>query len=266
MSLSQVKAFVRFYVSAGNLHDLHSPFMFDFARQCLYDRRRYPEYKKLKNYHKDLLRQTQKLQITDYGVGSRVFLSNERSISQMSRIAGSSYRDMKRLCRMVHYFKPARILELGTSLGKATYAMSLGNPAAEIISVEGDRNLADFTKNNLKKYGCNNVAIVNQTFEDYLKDLNQTAQSFDLVYMDGHHSLQPTLKYFDLLQKHLHNDSIVIVDDIYWSEEMMQAWARLKRHPNVRQSVDVFYFGLLFFRKEQHKEDFKLRMETLNLF
>jgi len=264
--MSQIKSFIKFNLTAGNLHDLHSPFMYNFAHKCLYDRQIYPEYQQLKNYHKSLLKNTQKLKITDFGAGSKVFSSNERAINQMAKIAGSNYSDMKRLFRIIRYFKPGNILELGTSLGKATYTMALAHPQARITSIEGDKNLASFSNNFLKKHRIKNVNIIPQKFDDYLAGLNRTSQKLDLIYMDGNHRLKPTLDYFNALQKHIHNDTVIIVDDIYWSEEMKNAWLALKQHKHVRQSVDVYYFGILFFRKEQYKEHFKINLHSFNLF
>jgi len=240
--------------------------MYRLATQCLYDKNKYPEYRVLKNYHKHLLRDKTVYKITDLGAGSRVFQSPSRSVSQMAKIAGSSVKDMERLFRLIRYFKPESILELGTSLGKSTFAMALGNPEAQIITVEGDENLVNFTKQQFQKSEIQKVKIIHSDFDDYLNQLNQTDKTFDFVFIDGNHRLEPTLRYFEKLQKHLHNDSVIMVDDIYWSEEMQTAWQTLKTHPNVKQSVDTFYYGLLFFRKEQHPQDFIINLDSLNLF
>jgi len=57
-----------------------------------------------------------------------------------------------------------------------------------------------------------------------------------------------------------HNNSIFIFDDIYWSQEMQKAWKEIQQHPEVRVTIDTFYWGLVFFRKEQAKEHFKIRV------
>ncbi len=263
---NRFKDYLRFCQTATNRHGLHSPFVYNLATDCLYNRNKYPDYQKLKKYHKDLLNQSQKIQINDLGAGSQVFQSNTRRISQMAKVAGSSYADMKRLYRLVRYFKPRTILELGTSLGKSAFAMASADSQTQIISVEGDRALSQMAQRQLDKFQISNVQIRTQNFETFLLELNQSNQKFDMVFMDGNHRLEPSLKYFDLLQKHLHNDSVVLVDDIYWSEEMKQAWQQLKQHPQVRQSIDVFYFGILFFRQEQFEQDFIINLDSFNLF
>jgi len=234
--------------------------------QCFYDKTKYSEYRLLKNYHKQLLHNETFIEVNDPGAGSRVFLSEKRSVAGMAKVAGSSVKDMKYLFKLVRYFKPKNILELGTSLGKSAYAMALGNTEAQIITVEGDEKLVKFTKKQFQKTGIDNIEIIHSDFDDYLDKLNQTDRKLDMVVIDGNHRLKPTLRYFKKLQKHLHNDSMVIVDDIYWSEEMKTAWQQLKQYPNVRQSVDTFYFGLLFFRTEQFEQDFMINLDSFNLF
>ncbi|WP_081212355.1 O-methyltransferase [Salegentibacter sediminis] len=104
-----------------------------------------------------------------------------------------------------------------------------------------------------------------------VKDKSQTSQklrtqnrkqqtTFDLIYFDGHHTKEATLKYFELLLPTAHNDSVFIFDDIHWSAGMEEAWEIIKKHPEVRVSIDTFHLGLIFFRKEQAKQDFIIRL------
>ncbi|HSP12266.1 MAG TPA: class I SAM-dependent methyltransferase, partial [Salegentibacter sp.] len=89
---------------------------------------------------------------------------------------------------------------------------------------------------------------------------NKQQTSFDLIYFDGHHTKEATLKYFELLLPTAHNESVFIFDDIHWSRGMEEAWEMIKKHPEVRVSIDTFYLGLIFFRKEQAKQDFIIRL------
>jgi hypothetical protein len=81
----------------------------------------------------------------------------------------------------------------------------------------------------------------------------------DYVFFDGHHALEPTLKYFELCLKKAHNSSIFVFDDIRWSDEMKLAWEKIKNHPKVNVTIDLYTMGVVFFRKEQEKEHFVLR-------
>jgi hypothetical protein len=41
---------------------------------------------------------------------------------------------------------------------------------------------------------------------------------------------------------------------------MTQAWEEIKADPMVRVTVDLFFVGLVYFRVEQVKEHFRLRV------
>lgn len=83
---------------------------------------------------------------------------------------------------------------------------------------------------------------------------------YDLVFFDGNHQKQPTLEYFHKLLPTAKNNSIFIFDDIHWSPQMEEAWEEIKNHPEVSVSIDTFYWGLIFFRKEQAKQHFVIRL------
>jgi hypothetical protein len=50
-----------------------------------------------------------------------------------------------------------------------------------------------------------------------------------------------------------------VFDDIRWSDEMTLAWEKIKNHPKVNVTIDLYSMGVVFFRKEQEKEHFVLR-------
>ena len=84
--------------------------------------------------------------------------------------------------------------------------------------------------------------------------------NYDLIFFDGNHNKEATLKYFNQLLPKAHNNSIFIFDDIYWSKGMTEAWEEIKQHEKVTVSIDTFFWGIIFFRKEQAKEHFTIRV------
>ena len=52
---------------------------------------------------------------------------------------------------------------------------------------------------------------------------------------------------------------IFIFDDIHWSQEMEEAWQIIKQHPQVKVTIDIFFMGIVFLKKELQKEDFRMR-------
>jgi len=254
----QILQYIKFLRQSTNQHGVHSPFVFDLVTKCFYDKTDYQDYKKLKFYRDKLLKNNQNMQVSDFGSGSRVFNSDERKVSKIARNSGTPLKRMKLLYRLVDYFKPNKSLELGTSLGSATSAMALGNPNNQITSIEGCSNTLELARKQLQSLHIDHVELINNKFESAVPTLAN--QTFDFIFFDGHHSKKATLSYFEELLRTAHNDSIFIFDDIYWSKEMTEAWQTIKKHPRVTVSVDIFFWGLVFFRKEQAEEHFKIRM------
>jgi hypothetical protein len=54
-------------------------------------------------------------------------------------------------------------------------------------------------------------------------------------------------------------DTLIIVLDIYDSIEQKHQWKLIQAHSTVTVTIDLFYVGLVYFRKGQAKEDFKIR-------
>jgi predicted O-methyltransferase YrrM len=246
---------------------VHSPFVFDLVTKCFYDKKKYPEYEVLKSYRKSLLNNHTIIEVTDFGAGSRVFKSNQRKVSAIAKNAGISPKRAELLFRIVRYFQPENILEIGTSLGLATAALSLGKTSrslkTKIITLEGCPNTLNHCKSQFQSQNSNfnieNIKFINTEFSSYLETATGNCD-WKLILFDGNHSKKATLEYFEILVPSISNDSVWIFDDIHWSKDMEEAWEFIKNHPKVTATIDTFQWGIVFFRKEQAKEHFTIRV------
>ena len=216
------KSYLKFLWKSTNAHGVHSPFVFDLIRKCFYDKTNHPEYKILEEYRNSLLQNKNTIKVTDFGAGSRVFKSNNRAINKIAKNAGISPKEAKLLTRMVNYFQPKNVLEIGTSLGLATSALAVNN-ITEIITLEGCQETAKVAQSQFQKFNFNVNSIVTE-FENYLKNGQLKTENFDLIYFDGNHSKGATLNYFELLLPTISNEAVWIFDDIHWSPSMEEAW------------------------------------------
>jgi predicted O-methyltransferase YrrM len=255
----QIKSYFKFLWHSKNEHAVHSPFVFNLLTNCFYDKKFKPEYDILNEYRNSLLDNKKTIEVTDFGAGSRVFKSNVRPIAQIAKTAGISAKRAQLLFRLVNYFQPDTILEIGTSLGLATSALSLGNPKASIITVEGCPETSKQAQLYLQKFNCNNVECVVTEFNNYIQNCQLKTENYQLIYFDGNHSKKATLDYFDLLLPTITNETVWIFDDIHWSAEMEEAWEIIKNNQKVTVSIDTFQWGLVFFRYEQPKQHFIIR-------
>lgn len=251
-----IKSYFKFILNSKNEHGVHSPFVFDLVTKCFYDKTNYPDYSILKAYRNSLLSNQNTVEVTDFGAGSRVFKSNQRKISAIAKNAGITHKNAELLFRIAYYFQPECILEIGTSLGLATSALSLGNKNSKIITLEGCPNTMAIAKNQCQLQNLNNIEFVHTKFEDFLTTHNRQPTTYNFIYFDGNHSKSATLNYFELLLPTILNDSVWIFDDIHWSKDMEEAWEIIKNHSKVTVTIDTFQWGIVFFRTEQTKEHF----------
>ncbi|WP_333600460.1 O-methyltransferase [Flavobacterium sp.] len=256
--MSIIKAYSKFLWNSKNEHGVHSPFVFNLVTKCFYDKKKYADYEILKNYRKLLLANKNTIEVTDFGAGSKVFKSNTRAIRQIAKTAGISNKRAELLFRITNYFQPENVLEIGTSLGLATAALSLGNAKATITTLEGCENTLAVAKNQFQEFDFKNITSVTTEFSNYLKTVTGNCD-WKLIYFDGNHSKEATLAYFNLLLPTITNETVWIFDDIHWSQDMETAWKIIKNHPKVTVTIDTFQWGLVFFRKEQPKEHFVIR-------
>lgn len=255
----QILAYIRFLWYSKNEHAVHSPFVFDLITKCFYDKKKYSFYELIQNYRNRLLRNSETITVTDFGAGSRTFKSNTRKISAIAKHAGVSKKNGKLLSRLTNYFKPKNILEIGTSLGIGSVALCSGQPNTTITTLEGCPNTAAVAMENFKALNLNNITIKVGEFSETLAPL--TTNKFDMIYFDGNHNYEATTTYFELLLQTVHNETVFIFDDIHWSKGMEEAWKTIKNHPKVTITIDTFYHGFVFFRKEhKEKEHFIIRI------
>jgi Predicted O-methyltransferase len=254
--------YFRYYVKASNGkgHGMHSPFVYQCIQFILNNKNNYTAPQELSELRKQLLSNQNKIQVADFGAGSRTTSSNERKISQIARSALKPQKYSEILYRMVHHYHCSNILELGTSLGVTTIYLSKANPNAKVITIEGSNAVAEIAERNFGTYNCNNIKLVRGHFDSVLPNALEEFQSIDLAFIDGNHQYQPTINYFHKLLKKSDNDTILIFDDIHWSSGMEKAWEEIKAHESVRTTIDLFFMGLVLFRKEfLEKQHFQIR-------
>jgi predicted O-methyltransferase YrrM len=256
------KKYCKYYLTASNGkgHGIHSPFAYDFVRHVLIDKRSFYAYQQVENLRQQLLQNNTILNVQDLGAGSTTDKTNQRSIASIARHAAKSKKWAQLLFRIVHYYQPKYILELGTSLGISTAYMSLANPHARIITAEGSAEIARQAQQNFQSLQCANIEQVTGNFDDTLPGILRSSPQLDLAFIDGNHRLEPTVHYFHQLLPKMHNHSMMIFDDIHWSEGMEQAWQTIQQHASVRLSVDLFFIGLVFFSDQfKVKQHFTIR-------
>jgi predicted O-methyltransferase YrrM len=249
-----------FTASNGKGHGMHSPFVFEFITRVLNDKNNYPAYQKVENLRKQLLSDSRLFVVEDFGAGGQFLEKYEISIESIARNSAKSKKYGQLLFRMIKHYQPETILELGASLGITTSYLSLAKQDSKLITMEGAKEIAGVARRNFKTLDIDNIKLIEGNFDDTLTSVVRGLSTVDFAFIDGNHRNEPTERYFKELLTKINNTSILVFDDIHWSSEMEAAWDTIKNDPAVTCSIDLFFLGIVFFRKEfKEKQHFRVR-------
>lgn len=254
--------FIRYYLSASNSkgHGIHSPFVYEFIRKVLIQNNQPKNVIAIEMRRNQLKQDKTVIEFVDLGAGSRQSVNKQSVIGVIAKSALKQKKISQLLYRMGVYFNPDRILEMGTSLGVTTSYLAMSQPNQKIVTMEGAPAIAKEAIHSFEVLNIHNVEMVEGDFGNTLPKYLNSISSTGMVYIDGNHQYLPTMEYFERLLTKVNEQSILIFDDIYWSAEMEKAWAEIKNHQQVTLTIDLFYIGIVFFRKEnKQKQHFTIR-------
>lgn len=254
-SLSLIRGFVRHWLNAVDRHSLHAPFVYEFYSHIIRKDEPQEIFEKIEAQRQAYLQRKDKIHVHSPGAPSRVSSRAQRKIADIARSGLTPPRSARLLYRIAQSLRPKVIVELGTSLGISTLYLSASWPQARVYTFEGCPQTAKLAGCLFQKWPCRNIRLVEGNIDETLPAFLDTLEDkIGMAYLDANHRYQPTLDYFRQLQKHSDEDSIFVLDDIYWSDGMQQAWQELCRRPEVSLSLDLFEMGILFFRHKLVKE------------
>lgn len=259
MVLTFLTDFFKHRLTAKSRHGTHSPFVYKLADEVIYDFSEKNEYKQIETQRKKLLNDDRLITVTDLGAGSHLNKNRTKKVKQIAKNALKTTRLAQLIHRLAKDHHPENIIELGTCLGITTAYLSEACPKADILTIEGCPQTAAVAAQNFKELQLDNIELQVGNFDNLLPDAIASRKKLDFVYVDGNHTKEATLNYFNWCLSKVHEDTLLIFDDIYWSQGMKEAWAEIKAHPKVTVTVDLFWIGLVYFRKGQAKEHFKLK-------
>lgn len=241
------KRWLKWFWQARTRHDLHGPAAYRFAEKILEDDRQFYAFPQIETLRDWLLEDQRQIKTEDYGAGSLVNQHWKRSIADIASHTLVAPWFGECLFRVVNEYQPENILELGASLGISTAYLAAARRKIPVFTIEGNSQIYAQALRNWDWMQLDNIEAVNARFEDALPDLLARMERLDLLFLDGDHRSEASLRYFEQCLSKSHSGSIFIIADIHWSEDMETAWRQMKTHPSVRLSIDLFEAGFLFF-------------------
>ncbi len=125
----------------------------------------------------------------------------------------------------------------------------------------GKRKTLGVALKSIRYFGYRNLQVQNAVEAEKIKQkyprVNFEITPFDFVLLN-----QVDGPYIEELLKsgHLHNNSMIMVKDIRSDKVQEKRWKSLIKSNHFTVTVDLFYGGVLFLRREQEKEHFNIRI------
>lgn len=169
------------------------------------------------------------------------------TVAEVSRLASQQRTWATVLYRLVRQLRPGRCVEMGTCLGvSAAYQAAAleRNGAGQLVTIEGAADRSRIAARTLAGLGLARVDLRVGRFNEVLLDV-LAEEPADLVFVDGHHDEEATLRYYDQLAALVAPRAVVVFDDITWSEGMKRAWQRIIQHPCTEEVLDLGKLGVI---------------------
>lgn len=249
--------FILHQLNAKSIYSIHSPFLYELVKECFDKNNHYYFFDEANIIREKIKTSDQKIKYENIGSPSVNLKDKEVSVREILKTAVTPKELSEIYFRIIVFLKCRNILELGTSLGINTMYLAHATKG-KVISIEGQKALFNFASELFNQYQIKNVELINQHFDNILPELVQQ-NIFDFVLIDGNHTYEATLNYFELLKNKMSDKSVMIIDDIYWNKEMTAAWEKIIQSDEISASIDLFRCGILIFNKDI-KTKYKLQL------
>ncbi|HYG19409.1 MAG TPA: class I SAM-dependent methyltransferase [Ohtaekwangia sp.] len=248
----QLKTYLRYWLDAVGSHSLHSPFFYDLYTKVINRDDRAAGFPPIEHWRTELLSSKEEIEVQDPGSGS-VLHGGLRQVCDIARTSLSSPQFSRLYARLIRYFGCKNAIELGTSLGVNALYLS-ATTGTKLTTFEGVSSIATIARRTFTNFPSHDITLVAGDIAKTLPGFLAVSPRIDFAFMDANHRYTPTLQYAGWLFEKTHHKSIVVVDDIHYTDEMEQAWEALKRHRLVYASADLYRCGLLFFDPSLDKQ------------
>lgn len=240
----KVRNYLRYYLSAKGKYKIQSPLAFEICQTLLEDRKKYYIFNELEALRETLKNDTSVVPVLDLGAGSvNSGGGAERVVGDIAKSALSPPFKCEWLFKLVLIFKPEGIIELGTCLGLSSLYMAMASKEPVLHTIEGSPSLHEIAKSNFQKFNAGNIKAYLGNFDVIFPGLLN--RNIEMVYVDGNHTKEATLRYYEMIRQANSEKMVIIFDDIYWSKGMTEAWEEIKKA--APYSIDLYHLGIVIF-------------------
>ena len=240
-------------------HGIHSPFVFDLVYRVFRNKIDTDIVFTIEKIRKKMISDPRLISVIDLGSGSERMKTSLRKVSDIARYSAVPLKYGCLLSNMSKEFGKTSVIECGTSLGISTMYIAASCPDTTVHTIEGCPATSEIAKENFKEAGLKNIKLYNGPFDEVLPVIRKETMTPGLIFFDGNHRKEPVVRYFDMVAEISDSKTVIIIDDIYSSKGMTEAWYEIKKNKKVTFTIDIFRMGFLFFRQGVNRFDYIIR-------
>ena len=140
----------------------------------------------------------------------------------------------KLLFRLVNFYRPGSLIEVGEGNGEAFRYMNQARTSMVSVALKGVEKEETLCHLETELKRLKKLDFLHIAFTPYYKEI------------------------FEIAFPYLHDESCVVVGDVYASAERKAWWKELISDERVRISFDLYDIGLLRFEKKRFKQNYKV--------
>ncbi len=240
-------------------HGIHSPFVFSLINRLFRNKTDHTIVSTIEKVRKQLRSDHRYIYVTDLGSGSEKHKNSRRKVSHIAKYSAVPEKYGTLLSGLASEFGKQFIVEFGTSFGISTMYMALSCKDAKVLTLEGCPETANIAFQNFTELALRNISILTGPFDENLQHISASGLKPGLVFIDGNHNKPALIRYFNFITGISDYNTVVVIDDINYSKEMQEAWIEIKENEHVSLTIDIYRFGIVFFKSGVSHYDYVIR-------
>jgi predicted O-methyltransferase YrrM len=246
----RLKSFLGFYLSVKFSGKNYNDFIKKMLDSMLDKQIRPANQHQIEQVRNQLRGTPELIELENYGAGSYLNPVMEMSVKDIAENALSKPWQCRILYRLAKETGSKTIFELGSSLGISTSYLASLNHGTKVYTFEGSNLLSQYANVVFSSLNLSNIEMIEGNFDLTIPPTLEKISAVDFSFIDGNHTYESTIRYFNWILKKSTDRSVIVMDDIYWSPEMNKAWKEVMAHPMIKASIDFYKFGVLFLNPE----------------
>lgn len=233
-------------------HGIHSPFVYNLVTKVIDEKCGYYRYSDIELVRKQLLQNTTPVTYTD-----RRSLNKQRTstVSKLTKREAVNQKQGKLLFRLTNYFKPTRILQVGSGMGLSTLYMTSYDKKVNCVVLEHEAAFTPVLEWVYEK-ARTPVNLYTGSYKETLMPALKELKTVDFILFDIAPESGDIEYLFRECLKCAHEKTVFVCVGINRSRVMSCFWKEICANSDMTVTIDLYSLGIILLEKKLHKRNY----------